>query len=250
MPSGGGFDGLVRACKYSFSTNRLDYCGEHGAFTEFQSFLDGPDEGKAVKIRALFHSFTGLYAYLELIASCNARDPLDADVVEAYWLGNNLLDNVPAENVREMLLQRLSGPGLLPRRIAEEKASVLSGKVFPHHSFHVLHVNFVTEKVAPLLGNLDNCIIHWGRVKEAEENCLLVEGVELFEGERVLALRPAEKRIDRGLAKDALPGDAVSIHWNSAVERISPKQEGMLRRYTEENLALANSVRSGFPPRP
>ena len=39
--------------------------------------------------------FEGAYPYLELIASENGiADPLDARVVEAYWLGNDLLEHV------------------------------------------------------------------------------------------------------------------------------------------------------------
>jgi len=44
---------------------------------------------------AIAQRFLGAWPYLSLIAAANARDPLDADVVEAYWVGNRLLDNVP-----------------------------------------------------------------------------------------------------------------------------------------------------------
>ncbi len=242
VESASEFDGLFRACKYSFVTNRLDYCGECNSYKLFQSFIGGPTEEKAEKIKRLFPSFRGLYAYLELIAECNGRDPLDGEVVEAYWLGNKLLDGVPLDALKKMVAGKLGAPGLLPRKIAEGKASELSGGVSPHHSLHVLHVNFMTGKVEPILPNLDKCLIQWGKVREADGQKLLVDGSELVVGETGFELRKREKSVAEGFCSGVGRGELVSIHWDFAVERISGKQAGVLERFTRKNMDFVNSV--------
>ena len=46
-------------------------------------------------LRTLAQGFEGAWPYLELISRANGiPDPLDASVVDAYWLGSNLLDAV------------------------------------------------------------------------------------------------------------------------------------------------------------
>ncbi|MFH1200163.1 MAG: DUF6390 family protein [Candidatus Micrarchaeota archaeon] len=253
MQSGSAFDGLVRACRYSFITNRLGYCGSEGAFGQFDEFLKNPSPALADKIRALFPTFPGLYAYLRLIGESNGLQPLDSRVVEAYWLGNELLGAVPSDAVAGMIRRDLCGPGLLPKTVAEAKASPLIGlpAVYPHHSFHVLHVNFVTGKVEPVLPNLNKCIIQWGKVESVDSAGLQVAGIRLDVGEGGFFLTDTTKRIARGLACDVAAGDWVSIHWDCAIEAISRRQAGALKRYTLENIRLANSIRfSALPSSP
>ena len=48
--------------------------------------------------------FSGAWPYLELIASANAiADPLDARVLEAYWVGSELLEGIPAASLLEAI---------------------------------------------------------------------------------------------------------------------------------------------------
>ena len=59
----------------------------------------------------LLRRFTGALPYLQLIARANAiADPFDARVVEAYWLGNELLDGVEVRQLYDSLLERFGKP--------------------------------------------------------------------------------------------------------------------------------------------
>ena len=83
-------------------------------------------------------AFSGAWPYLELIsAGCDIGDPLDRRVVEAYWVGNELLDRVSGRQAR-----RLDGRAV-PQRVGNKfqflAEGVLAGGV-PHHSFHVFGV--------------------------------------------------------------------------------------------------------------
>jgi len=237
-------EALAFACRHSFITNKLEYCGEEGAFREFKEFIEAPVPEKAEHIKELLSTFEGFHAYLKLIGKSNNMQPFDFRVIEAYWLGNRLLENVGTEKVRQMILTDLSRPGLLPKSIAEKKADSLTGEVFPHHSFHVLYMNFMTKKVEPILKNLDNCLVGWGKVKELhpEKEKIVIEGVKLTHFNNEFQLDGQTKSIGPGLLKELKKGAFISVHWNNAVSVLSEEQLSNLRKYTKKNVEYVNSL--------
>src|SRR5512132_906480 len=88
--------GPILFARYAFGPNRLGYCGPDDAAELFGEATNG---GDLSALRRLAEQFEGAYPYLELIARANGlSDPLDSRVVEAYWLGNDLLTSVrPAD---------------------------------------------------------------------------------------------------------------------------------------------------------
>src|SRR4249919_2138534 len=93
--------GPVRFARYAYGPNRLGYCGPDAADELLGEATEG---GDLRRIRELARGFEGAWPYLELIARANGiADPLDGRVVEAYWLGNRLLDGVPVGMFGESL---------------------------------------------------------------------------------------------------------------------------------------------------
>src|SRR3954468_8074564 len=85
--------GPIRFARYAYGPNRLGYCGPDAADELLGEAADG---GDLRRIRELATAFEGAYPFLELIAHSNGiADPLDDRVVEAYWLGGELLEGVP-----------------------------------------------------------------------------------------------------------------------------------------------------------
>ena len=86
----------------------------------------------------LARTFEGAWPYLTLIADANGiADPLDPRVVEAYWVGNELLDRVRRMTLARHVEDRFRGRiGRSWRRVLD---AVAAGAV-PHHSFHVFAV--------------------------------------------------------------------------------------------------------------
>ena len=85
-------DGPLLFARYAYPPNQLGYCGgdDPGALLE-QTSAGVVDGG----LRQALRAFEGAWPYLELIAAANGiDDPLDARVVEAYWLGSPLLERV------------------------------------------------------------------------------------------------------------------------------------------------------------
>ena len=84
--------GLFTCGKYAFAPNYYHYCGPEKQ-RDFREYLLTQTAGEG--LTHILSSFETLYPYLELIASANAiRDPFDRRVVDAYWIGNSLIDAV------------------------------------------------------------------------------------------------------------------------------------------------------------
>ena len=85
-------DGATLFSRFAFPPNHLGYCGpsDTGLLGELMAAgEDGLDE-----MRQVIPDFDGAWPYLELIAACTGLDPLDPEVIEAYWLGSPLLERI------------------------------------------------------------------------------------------------------------------------------------------------------------
>jgi hypothetical protein len=239
--------GPIRFARYAFGPNRLGYCGPDEAGELFAQATLG---GDLRRLRDLAGRFEGAYPYLCLIAtSCGIRDPLNDLVVEAYWLGNGLLDRVRPRAFGESLETRFRG------RIRDDGWRWLGGKpdagAVPNHAFHVLDVfprvgMLRTGEVDRALEVMDACRIRWGRVLERDGDALVVSAVPLLMTEGRLQLGPPRVEKIRGwldgagFVEDVVAGDVISIHWDWACERLDERRLAALRGVTAAELALAN----------
>jgi len=103
---------------------------------------------------------------------------------------------------------------------------------------HVLYVNFISQKVAPIVENLSNCLVQWAVVKEETKKGIIVKGIELFQESGELKLREKEKTIQNPFRLELHPKDIVSVHWQNAVEKISQEEKKSLQKHTERTIAL------------
>lgn len=233
--------------RYAFPPNQLGYCGpdDHQALLDYVSSRS-VDQG----LVELERRFEGAYPYLRLIAEANRiPDPFDERVVEAYWIGNQLLERVEAQPMHDSLRARFA-----PRMKAAEfgwLASKLEHGARPHHNFHVFDVYMRAglmndERAGIALETMDSCRISWGRVQAVEREALLVERRPLVLRAGRLALgAPELKRVTRqldgrGLVDRAAAGDHVSVHWSWACDRLDGRALATLQRNTERYLGLAN----------
>lgn len=239
--------GALRFGRYAFPPNRLGYCGpdDHGTLLEYVASRR-PDRG----LVELERRFEGAYPYLALIALANRiADPFDERVVEAYWIGNRLLDRVGAAPFHESLRDRFSRR--MDRRSFDWLATKLGAGAVPHHNFHVFDVyaraGLMNDVAAPvLLETMDACRVSWGEVVAAEADELLVSRPPLVLTDGRLAL--AEPRLERvtrqldgrGFVAEARPGDSVSVHWSWACEALDARSLARLQAATARCLELAN----------
>ncbi|MBI5465924.1 MAG: DMT family transporter [Candidatus Kerfeldbacteria bacterium] len=241
-------DGILRCARYAFGPNRLHYCGPD-ANREVASYLAHgvSDPGLA----HLLSDFRTMYPYLKLIADSNhIPDPFDERVVEAYWIGNELLEAVS----RRQLYRHLIDEHGLKRRLSPKSfqrvANAIGGGAVPHHSFHVFDIWRRTGHLdrEHTLESLDECRISWGRVVLVDGQTLTVEREPLAYAQGKLFLAPpVPRRLVRRLESDyeieqLKVGDLVTIHWGVPCEVVTPSQISTLKAYTLRHLKFANQT--------
>lgn len=237
-------DGRLLFAHYAFMPNRLGYCGGNDNQTLFDYCTQNTaDPG----LESMLRQFQAAFPYLKFIANSNGLvNPFDPRVVEAYWVGNELLDRVDMVDFYGYLLDKV-GP-----RVPENAMKWLLSKVpagaHPHHSFHVLDVSMKTGALKESIEDLDRCRISWGEVERADGDLLTVKYQPLVLAQGQLTLgepvqRQARHQVEgRGYLKTPQPGDLVSLHWDWVCDVLTPHQVATLERQTNHHLALANQT--------
>jgi hypothetical protein len=240
----------VLFARYAHPPHALGYCGP-GRPTEMlaqAAYVDatgGDDRG----LRQLAAGFEGAWPYLQLIAAANGiADPLDPQVVSAYWVGNRLLDRVlPALLFASMEARFRARAGGSWWKLEE----VVAPGAVPHHNFHVFAVypwvgllrsgRLVDEP----LRVLDRCRIRWGQVQQVDEAVVHVSSRPLvYDGHELGLGAPVSEVAARhpdGVGPHLAAGDWVSLHWDWACDRLDSRGLAALQHYTERTLRVANA---------
>jgi hypothetical protein len=246
-PPGAAIDsGPVRFARYAYPPNRLGLCGPADA----PALLDGAAAGAERELRSLALGFEGAYPYLGLIAIENGiQDPLDARVVESYWLGGPMSDRVTRPGLHRNLSDRFRGR--MPIREWRWLEDAVAGGSRPIHAFHVLEIYPRIGLMRggapdPMVATMDACRISWGRVIGVEEDRVLVKvpRLEQVDGHLRLGAPRTEAAVawrgPAGPLNGVTAGDWVSLHWGWACERLTPRQLAQLAGSTAAALASAN----------
>lgn len=230
-------EGLELAARFSAAPNALGLCG--------------PKKFEAASRPALLRTmkkFRAPYAYLSLIAEANGLKPFDYEVAEAFWLGNNLLEQVRREDVANAIVHRFSGPGRLKPERAAVLVAGLPKRVHPHHSFHVFYIGSISGVLRGTAAEMDRCRVGWGKVQSVKGKQMQVSYRPITKTKKsgppekssLLALGP-QKTVWWNLWPDLpapAPGSLVCSHWGQAVIPISKRQQTNLEKYTRLNMKL------------
>ena len=234
-----GTEGLARFGRYAAPPNRLGYCGPDG-----YGVSQPNDDERCAELRRTAHEFIGAYPYLELLAdAADLDDPLADGPVEAYWIGNSIMQRVTVTTFGRSLADRFrtrSGRNWQHVELAVPGA-------LANHAFHVFVVSpwvglMRDGVVDEPLSIVDDCRVSWGRVTA-------VCGAGTAVVERT-PLRWRNGRLVPGLAEpvevtcglDVAVGDIVSIHWGHVCDVLTDAQLGWLRYTTNSQLDLAASI--------
>ena len=237
--------GALLFARYAYPPNALGLCGADSPRTLLEYGDAGESDGGLAE---LARTFEGAWPYLTLIAEANRiDDPLDPRVVEAYWVGNDLLARVPpgtlARHVRERFRGRLGSAG-------ESIPSIVAAGAVPHHCFHVfalypwlglLRSGIVDEP----LHVLDQCRTTPALVLavEGESADVLAEPLLWDEG-RLRLGEPAPRRVRWSDGLRAFtrpqPGDLVSLHWDFVCDVLTSQAAARLAGVTRRVLTAVN----------
>lgn len=240
--------GPLLFARYAYPPNALGYCGADETRSLLEYGAAGASDGGLAE---LARTFEGAWPYLTLIAAANEiADPLDPRVVEAYWVGNGLLDRVRAGELARHVEERFRGRiGRSWRRVLD---AVGAGAV-PHHTFHVFAVYpwlglMRTGVVDEPLHVLDQCRTTAALVVAADGDTARVLARALVWDGRRLALGSWTPRAVRwrddghALVPDLRPGDWVSLHWDFVCDLLTPAAAGTLDRVTRRVLTAVNAT--------
>ncbi len=239
-------DGIIKCGRYGFMPNRLTFCGPDKNKDLFQYCHNNKtDEG----LKQILEEFQTLYPYLKFIAKQNnIKDPFDERVVEAYWIGNYLLENISKSQIYNHLVDNLQ----IKKKLSKLSMKNLNRKIFlgakAHHNFHVLSVWKQVNEIDSIqvLNSMDLCRISWGKIKKINKSNLEVEYFPLILRDNKLDLGELTKYkisyqiANMGFIKKPKKNDWVSIHWGFACEILNDWQVANLKKYTLENIQLAN----------
>ncbi len=243
--------GIRIAALYGFYPHKLGFCGlqENSAKKTLLDYLSG-EKISEQKIRKILETFKGSFAYYKLIAKSNGiKDPFEEKVVKAYWVGNQLLEKVPINSLRNMIVKEFSGPGLLSKETAEEKAGGIPLTSKAHHSFHVLVIGSVSSRIKFNGKLLDICRIGWGKVIRFENKKtkniyrVIIEYQPLQKRkERYFLGKPISKIVfwDKKFIPEIKAGDRVATHWNHIVQILGTKDLVNLKKYTQVTINSLN----------
>jgi len=252
-------NGLWRCARYAFSPNKLKYCGPDKN-KELAGYLKTKTSDAGLE--EMLREFEAMHPYLKLIANENGiKDEFDERVVEAYWLGNELLDTITLKGFFNHARPRLAKKDLKWFEIKLPQGAK------PNHQFHVLNFWQRTGHLARLhtIETMDNCRISWGKIipfgntkfpgaqsfatplrlrsgsrqtSSAPEICVACTDKLVYKNGQ-LELEPAIKEV-QSWEDGYKSGDLVTIHWNWVCEKINQKQAKNLQKYTNLALKLAN----------
>jgi hypothetical protein len=229
-------------CRFAFPPNLLGYCGP--AETALIGELLGAGETGLDEMRQAAAAFSGAWPYLELISAATGREPLDPQVVEAYWLGNALVENLDPQMIGNSIAERFRGQA---GSGWSNLADTLGTSARPTHSFHVFCVYpwvgmLRSGVVEQALHVLDRCRIRWGTVRSRKNNTLLVSTQLLTWDGAFLGLAPETiEQVHSPIDDPNIGvGDDVAMHWGYACQRITRSQRHHLARYQTLHMGMAN----------
>ncbi len=235
--------GPTQFARFALPPNAYGYCGP--ADLALVADLVAAGDVGTDEMRSVAQQFEGAWPYLRFIADTAGADPLSSEVVEAYWIGNNLLRDIDllawGNSVEERFRPRAGG-----------RWRVLSDGIVggvPNHAFHVFcvypWVGLLREGFADhALEVIDRCRIRWGTVIEQVGGNAVVRSAPLMWDGQVIA-HGAERVETVRMPMESEPtvskGDIVALHWDYVCQVLSPRQLQQLVRYHDRHLAIANS---------
>lgn len=248
-------NGAILSARHSFMPNRLGYCGPDENEILFEACVKNKPNKQLI---AALKGFQGAYPYLKFIAeSQGIQDPFDYRVVEAYWIGNDILQRISPAAFYDHLKERLKSK--FPKEHVRKLFEAQPYAPFPHHALHVFNAFSTMGTVPDYFANasgpddkvgrlMDKCRISWGKVIGSENGVLTVEYEPVLRHEGKLELGHLTKTSvtaevqGRSFVNGVKPGDWVSFHWGFACAILTPSQVANLRKYTLADMALANKV--------
>ena len=252
MTGGQSAKGHELFAQYAYPPNELGYCGT-GDGRDLLDYADptasAPPALSSTDVAERARGFDGAWPYLEFLAAASGvSSALDARVVEAYWIGNELLTSIDQPSFIAAVRASFGD------QHGADWGAIASGNSLdplPHHSFHVFGIYpwvgiLRRTGSAQALNVLDRCRIRWGRVESVDSDMVEVTSPPLSWDGTTITLAPVRSEqaritVDgRALTDTVGPGDWVALHWDWVCDRLTADQVERLQYFTARQLDITN----------
>lgn len=232
--------------RFAFAPNELGYCGPAETTTLFDLGVTGNTDAD---VGTIAQGFSGAWPYLSLLAElAGFDDPLDEQVVRAYWTGAPLLDDIDRQTFGAKLIDLI---GSRAGHYWQHLSADLLPEATATHGFHV----FGVYPWSRLLGTasdqplrvLDNCRIRWGQVVAVEHQHVVVRSRRLsWDGCQLGLAAPAEERVrlsvgGLGFVDAPESGEWLALHWDWVCDRLGATERAALQHWTGWQLRATNA---------
>lgn len=229
---------LQLASRFSLPPNSKGYCGRDSAPAKFRRCLHS---GNCSGVSEELQKFIVLTPYLKTLSEITGLDFDSYEVVESYWLGNDLLKKAKQKHFN-LLLKNFKAQGV-PDWYIKELRENRPIKFIPIHQFQVFHVG-VGKASGTIPHNLDssnNCMIRWGRVLSIENGfaTLSLNQLRIEKSRYTLIDNPKTEKfkLDKLLTPNLKVNDIVAVHWDQIVKILTAFELYNLSRWTAEVLS-------------
>lgn len=236
--------GYIKSLLYSAPASVVGIDGPAGIQEKksLEDYLNGGELAEE-KIKSILKRFVGVHPYLELIAEKNQiADPYDEKVVEAYWLGNSLLEKVDWKDLARLVKTKIKDLMPLNKKKEESIVKRIVPGISAHHSFHVFFIGSLVGREEAREKLIDRCRIAWGKVLEIQKENILIEHQSLKRNRGDYELGSLEIIEVKKIAwpKRVEPGNWLAWHWGVACDTLTSQEVKNLRKYTLQNITVYN----------
>lgn len=238
--------GLIVGSRYAYPPNSFSLCGpEKHADLAYYTATGAVDVGT----KEILVQFQTFYPYLRLIAGANnIKDPFDTRVVEAYWMGNGLLQAVSDKSYLNFLIDDLQLKKTLSKKKLHRLIDLVTMSSIPSHTFHVLSIYMRTgfEVTAHTLASLNACLINWGQVVEKTATEMIVTTQQLdVVHDSFQFVSPVKRKVrfqgmHDSVAQKIERGDWITYHWGYVCQKLTLWKLKQLISYTQLALDYVN----------
>ena len=207
-------EALQLLSRFAYSPNKLGYCGLNTANVTFEQCLFS---NTCDQVPEEVTHFKGLYPYLKTIAQITHLDMFDYRVIEAYWLGNDLLKQFQPKHYA-LLVQNLKDQHL-PDFFIDEISQNLPKAFIPLHLFNVLYIGVgkITGSVPFNMDSINNCMVRWGPVTQLDtfnqQLEVQLQSLAQLGSKYTLNYKSENLTYDLQWLPDLKTGDIVAVHW-------------------------------------
>lgn len=223
--------------RFSLPPNSLGYCGKNTAPEKFKKCII---TGKCAGVEKEVSKFIVLYPYLKTIAKITRLSTFSHQVIESYWLGNDILKKAKAHDY-DFLLEQFLKQGI-PDFFVEELRLKKPQVFIPNHLFHVLHIGVgkASGAVPFNLDSINNCMIRWGEILSIKQNKAVINlhSLKTTAQKYSLTIKKEEIPFNIELVPEIKIGRTVAVHWKMIVKILNIEEEKKIKYWTKEVLKI------------